>query len=123
MEEISGYLCELYPFVCRFYEWLFVMNGGAVRLETPVPLEGNVDPHLAFLPVTMPCVTRVHRHQQYWQMRDIRHAEMLILVYSCVITKLECTVYAFHEHSSEHTNVYTIDGSCPCMEQFSCCDS
>lgn len=72
----------------------------------------------------MPGLSRAGRlHQQSWHMRDIRSAEMPVLGYSCVITELECTVYTFHGHSSEHRNVYTINGTCPSMEQFSCCDS
>lgn len=110
------HLWILWPAVCQ--EW------SGCTLRNTSPLQKNVVSHLAFLLVTMPGLSRACRlHQQSWQMRDIRSAEMLILGYSCVITKLECTVYAFHRHSSEHRNVYTINGTCRSVEQFSCCDS
>lgn len=123
MEETSGHLYELYPFIYGFYDWNICQEWGGCALRNTSPVYGNVALHLAFLLVTMPALPSAHRHQQSWQMRDIRNAEMLILGYSCVIMKLECTVYAFHEHSSDRRNVYTISGTCPSMEWFSCCDN
>lgn len=41
MEEISGHVCELYPFIYGFYDQLFVRNDEAVCLETPVPCMGT----------------------------------------------------------------------------------